>query len=134
MGALKPVPLLLVLRKHLQSNYWSVQFFIFFLCFSLVTINPSSRIIRGFTGKLHRPTILAIGQKFGGYPIFNPTFICLRKHLVIHVIGQFSFLFSVFFSAFHRSPSIGRPRINPVSFVKTMESYENSLSPRTTPD
>ena len=32
-----------------------------------------------------------------------------------------------FFSAFHWSPSIGKPRMTPVSFVKTMESYEVSF-------
>ena len=31
------------------------------------------------------------------------------------------------FSAFHWSPSIGKPRMTPVSFVKTPESYEVSL-------
>ena len=39
----------------------------------------------------------------------------LRKHLAI---GQFSF-----FSAFHWLPSIGKPCMTLVSFVKSMESY-----------
>ena len=48
--------------------------------------------------------------------IINPTFIGLRKHLVI---GQLVFLCN-----FLWSPSMGRPRMTPVSFVKTTESYE----------
>ena len=32
-----------------------------------------------------------------------------------------------FCSAFHCSPSIGKPRMTPVSFVKTTETYEVSL-------
>ena len=47
----------------------------------------------------------------------------LRKHLDI---GQFS-LFS--FNAFPWSPSIGKPRMTPVSFVKTTESYVFRWSP-----
>ena len=46
----------------------------------------------------------------------------LRKHLVN---GQFS-LFRLF-SAFHWSPSISKPHMTPVSFVKTEESFEVSL-------
>ena len=48
--------------------------------------------------------------------IINPTFIGLRKHLVI---GQLVFLCN-----FLWSPSIGKPRMDPVSLVKTTESYE----------
>ena len=33
---------------------------------------------------------------------------------------------SDFFSAFHWSSSIDKPRLSPVSFVRTMESYEVS--------
>ena len=49
----------------------------------------------------------------------NPTFIGLRKHVLI---GQL-----VFLCDFYWSPSIGKPRMTPVSFVKTPESYEVSL-------
>ena len=49
----------------------------------------------------------------------KPTFIVLRKHLVI---VQFSF-----FLFCHRLPLLGKPRETPVSFVKTTESYEISL-------
>ena len=42
----------------------------------------------------------------------------LGKYLVS---GQFSF------SVFHWSPSTGKPRVTPVPFTKTMESYKVSL-------
>ena len=58
-----------------------------------------------------------IGQNFGECSVV------LRQHLVI---GQFS-LFS-FFSAFHRSPSTDKPRVTPISFVRTTESYTVSLA------
>ena len=45
--------------------------------------------------------------------------IQLRKHLVI---GQFNF--SAVFATFHWSPPIGTCRMTPVTFVKTMDSYE----------
>ena len=45
--------------------------------------------------------------------------IQLRRHLVI---GQFNF--SIGFLCFHWSPSIGKLRMTPVSFVKSTESYE----------
>ena len=50
-------------------------------------------------------------------------FSVFRKHLVI---GQFS-LAQFFFLLFIKSLLIGKPRMTPVSFVKTTESYDVSL-------
>ena len=52
---------------------------------------------------------------FSECSIFNPTFIGSEKnHLVIGHFNLFSFS-----SAFHWSPSVSKPRMTPVSFVKT---------------
>ena len=53
---------------------------------------------------------------FGGCVTFNPTFIDFEVT---------SFKLSVkIFSAFHWSQSISKPRMTPVSFGKTTESYK----------
>ena len=54
------------------------------------------------------------GQKFCECSVFNPILISFEE---TSIIGQFSF-----FSAFHWLPSVGKPHITPVAFVKTMES------------
>ena len=63
-----------------------------------------------------RPVSVGRSANIGECCIINPTFIGLRKNLVI---GQF-----VFLCDFYWSPSIGKTRMIPVSFVKTTESYE----------
>ena len=45
----------------------------------------------------------------------------------METFSYWSFQFVQFFLCFHWSPSIGKPRLTPVSFVKTTESYEVSL-------
>ena len=58
-------------------------------------------------------------QIFGECTIINPNLIVWRTHLVI---GQSKFS-KVFFS-FLGPPSIGKPRMTAVFFVKTTEAYE----------
>ena len=62
-------------------------------------------------------------QNFGECSIFNQTFIGF-----VETAGYWSGHFiQFFFSAFHWSPSNGKPRMTSVSFGRTMESYEVSL-------
>ena len=61
-----------------------------------------------------------ICQNFGECVIINLTFIGFEE-----TSSYWSVLFSSVF--FHMSPSIGKPRMTPVAFVKTTNSYEVSL-------
>ena len=66
-----------------------------------------------------RPVIVCRSAIIGECCIINPTLFGLRKHLVI---GQL-----VFLCDFYWSPSIGKPRMTPVFFAKTTESYEGFI-------
>ena len=77
------------------------------------------RIRLVFLSTLVWPVSVGRLANIGECCIINPTFIGLRKHLVI---GQFAFL-----CVFYWLPSVGKTRMIPVFFVKTTESYEVSL-------
>ena len=65
-----------------------------------------------FTGHQHSPSMFA---NFGDCSIIYPTLLGSEE---TSSIGQFSF-----FSAFHWAPSISKPLMTLVSFVKTTKSY-----------
>ena len=67
--------------------------------------------------------MLADGPKFCQVLYIYSNFIGFAETSFNH----FNCFFFFFFFALHRSPSIGKPRMTPVSFVKTTELYEVSL-------
>ena len=78
-----------------------ITMFPFFMCSSSVLVSTTNPILHGLSMLTDKPVFVSASIQFDRF-------------------GQF-------FSVFHWSPSIGKPPITPVSFVKTSESYEVSL-------
>ena len=75
-----------------------------------------------FSNRIARPSMLADKANLVELSIFNPTFIDFDK-----TSSYLSVQFFSIFSDFQWPESIGKHRINPVSSVKTTESWEVSL-------
>ena len=102
----------------------SNRFFFFFFnyksrklkCRLLQFLFAALRVNKVLSQRLHSPSVLADMPILVKCSIISPTFMGSEE--------TSSYWSVLFFSGFHWSPSVGKPLMILVSFVKTTESYK----------